>query len=817
MASGASLAIAISQSGAGPVEKAMEGLAKTVGKLGSAATAPIRALTGLGGALGGIAQTAAGFALGGALTQLPGALLDMAQGAAADEQATMRLSQSITNLGGDFDSIMGKVNDAIGAGQKLAFSDDDVRDSFQFLAAATGDADEALRRQKAAMDLARGANIPLATATKMLGKLNEENIEVFKKLGITLGDNATEASALAAVQAKFGGQAEAFANSTAGQFEQAKIAMAEIQESIGSALLPVLAKVGGVLAENLPAIQEWVGAFAGGVANIVGPALESLAPLVQDVFGRIVEFATPIMAILPDIGTAISQAFQFFTTGSGDIEVFRGVLNRLLGEEGAQGVIHVFTNLTGFVQHDLIPAFQTAGQIVSKVLSGDLAGALSQVGGIVKAVAPQIASALVEWGRQFVAWVQLMWPPFRDELGRLWTIVLAYVADQAPKIADVLLRWAGEFTAWVVPMIPGFLVELGKFGLAVGLKLGEMALEFARLFFTQWLPAFVGWTVDVAPEVIAGMEQFKVKLGEWIVHEGVPFMFGLGLEIGKAIVRGIWEGQFKLRDWLTDNLKNLMNNALDAVKRSLGISSPSKVWAEEVGQPIAWGIAAGIVEGRPMVQTALVETINFGALGDDWIADARMVGQQVGEAWINGLTAKMSDAEDVVLTIPEKVDGWLASSSMTAAKAGEELGVVVGDLVPVTDDATESARKWAAVLGTEFPAAVAAAKEGPFRDLGDLVDDIRKKIEKAIEAWRDLQHRISGGGSAAPMPMPGSSGGGPGPGGSGGPGAGVPGGFPGGEVAAVSIYQTIHEGTKEAVTAGTMDALARARIVSGVL
>lgn len=248
-------------------------------------------LGGLSGAFGNIASTAAGFLAANFLSKAPGALIDMAKGAAEDEAATARLEQSLRNyantlegvagneeeLGYAMQELMGDMDERIAKGQELAFTDDDVRDSMQSLLAATGDYAEAGKRQAAAMDLARGAGIPLATATKMLGKLNAENVEIFKKMGITLGENATEADALAAVQSKFGGQAQAYANSTAGQFERAKIAISEIQESIGAALLPVMAKIGTVLADNMPAIQAFVGELSEKLAARVVPVLEKVA------------------------------------------------------------------------------------------------------------------------------------------------------------------------------------------------------------------------------------------------------------------------------------------------------------------------------------------------------------------------------------------------------------------------------------------------------------------------------------------------------------------------------------------------------------
>lgn len=248
-----------------------------------------KATGGFKGALGDVAKIAGGFVIGQGIVKAPGFLLDAAKAAAEDEAATMRLEQALRNLGGNFDEHLKDVNAAIDAGQKLAFSDDEIRDSYQALAAATGDHEEALRRQKAAMDLARGANIPLAQATKMLGKLNEENVEVFKKLGITLGDNANEAEALAAVQQKFGGQAEAYAKSTAGQFEILQLRIGEAKEAIGAALLPVMTTLGTVLATQIiPAFEA--------VATATGPALTAVFHGLQAAFGAIQPILLPLAA-----------------------------------------------------------------------------------------------------------------------------------------------------------------------------------------------------------------------------------------------------------------------------------------------------------------------------------------------------------------------------------------------------------------------------------------------------------------------------------------------------------------------------------------
>lgn len=290
--------------------KQLKDVQDDLGKAEKSAKDADGALSKMGHAMGDMAKIAGGFVLAQGFMKAPGFLMDAAKAAAEDEQATARLQQTIRSLGGDFDAQLKAVNDAIAAGQKLAFTDDEVRDSFQFLAQATGSTEEALKRQQTAMDLARGANIPLAQATKMLGKMNEENVETFKKLGITIGENATEVDALAAVQAKFGGQAEAYAKSTAGQFEILKIKMGEAKETIGAALLPAMVKIGEVLASDvMPRIEAFAAA--------VGPAIQSGAKKAGEVWAqeiqpRIEAFVTWAKPKLAEFADWAGEQFQKF-------------------------------------------------------------------------------------------------------------------------------------------------------------------------------------------------------------------------------------------------------------------------------------------------------------------------------------------------------------------------------------------------------------------------------------------------------------------------------------------------------------------------
>lgn len=136
-------------------------------------------------------------ALGAASTAAMGFLSDAANAAAEDSASNDRLSQAIKNTGSALDANSPSIQAVIAANQDLAFSDDETRDSLALLIPATGSLDEALKRQKLAMDLARGTGMDLTTASKLLGKVTDENIGVLKRYGINLKEGSFTAKDLA--------------------------------------------------------------------------------------------------------------------------------------------------------------------------------------------------------------------------------------------------------------------------------------------------------------------------------------------------------------------------------------------------------------------------------------------------------------------------------------------------------------------------------------------------------------------------------------------------------------------------------------------
>lgn len=317
-----------------------------------------------------VGKIAGGFVLGAGILKAPGFFMDAAKGAAEDAAAMERLHQTFRNYAnmvgaeeGTFEKLNSLLDERITTGAKLAFTDDQMRNSFNLLLTATDDSTEAVKRQKAAMDLARGANISLETASKMLGKINEENVDTFKKLGIELPKTATEADALAAVQARFGGQAEAYANSTAGQFERAKISMAEMKESLGAQLLPVLTTVMTFVSTTvIPKMEEFMA--------IVGPRIEAAVQATGKVFRedimpavrQFVEYAQPKIQEFAESTVKVFRE-HIIPAAKAFIEYVKPKIAEFADYAGEK-----FKEFKGYYETDIKPALENIQKLIQYVV-----------------------------------------------------------------------------------------------------------------------------------------------------------------------------------------------------------------------------------------------------------------------------------------------------------------------------------------------------------------------------------------------------------------------------------------------------------------
>lgn len=308
------------------VNKALGNLGNTASKIG----ADFRKV-----ALG-IAGVAAGI---GAFT------VSAIKAAAADEAATAKLTAALKARKLGTDSVLAAVERQIIAGQKLAFTDDEVRASIEASTRFTKNYSQATKIQNVAMELSRATGIDLATATIQVGKAFQGN---GSKLLKTLGINAKVIkgqAALNAILAKTKGSAAAYADTLEGSFSVVSIQAGELKEQFGAAFLPAVTRLFKGLAPYMERFS--------GVITALTPKLQRFADqLVTKILDKLPMLMGQFEAEFPK---AIIKVEQFIDKIAG---IGKGA-DSLLGPGGSitllvTGIGAAFGGLKGAIAANLV-------------------------------------------------------------------------------------------------------------------------------------------------------------------------------------------------------------------------------------------------------------------------------------------------------------------------------------------------------------------------------------------------------------------------------------------------------------------------------
>jgi hypothetical protein len=330
------------------------------------------------------------FFAGAAVGKSIALLGDMVRQSRAEEVGITRLSTAVDNAGLSWQQHGAQIEKIIQARQRLAYSDGTLRDSLSILVAQTGSVTDALKLQLLAADLARGKNIDLATASEIVGKVAQGNVSILTRYGIVLKEGATAQEALAALQARFGGQAEAYANTAQGSADKMATAWENAQETVGGA-------VDGVLPLVANAATTWSGfgkqgiLAAGAVATFAKagqgatPVLTGLRSGITLLGGALKGlFLNPIgIAILAAAALAIGLKLLYDRS-----EGFRRIVNAV-----GDALRRVFGPILGWLGDrlgDLGKALGLVGDDAEQNLGEDFADGAAKAKSAIKSIAGEV-------------------------------------------------------------------------------------------------------------------------------------------------------------------------------------------------------------------------------------------------------------------------------------------------------------------------------------------------------------------------------------------------------------------------------------------
>jgi hypothetical protein len=234
--------------------------------------------------------------------------------AAADEAAQRNLALTIENTTTATSKQIAGVEDYISkTSLAIGITDDQLRPAFGRLVRSTKDVEEAQKLLNLALDISSATGKPLETVANALGKAYDGNLTSLGKLGLGLDQSIIKSKdfdkVFQSLTGTFGGFAENEAQSTEKAFARIKIASDEVQEQIGTALLPLIQELTAfILTDVVPIVQQFVNGLTG-VGGLVDGLSESeqmgltWGKRIRSLIGTIIEFKDELIAVAAVIGT----------------------------------------------------------------------------------------------------------------------------------------------------------------------------------------------------------------------------------------------------------------------------------------------------------------------------------------------------------------------------------------------------------------------------------------------------------------------------------------------------------------------------------
>jgi len=250
---------------------------------------------------------------------LPAAAAVAALGAAAvfSAKAAIQDAASQDQLAGVLRRSTGATTEQVAATEAFisslskatATADDELRPALASLAQATGNLGTAQQLLKVSQDLASSSGVDLATASDAVSKAYNGQMKGLATLDPSLRAVIESGASFEQVMAKVaettGGAAANAANTTAGRMKALQIRFGELQEQIGTKLLPVAEKLVGFLTNILDVVANNVGPFLA-LATAIG--LVATAVIAANIVIKLQAAALVLMKVAAVIATAVNFA-----------------------------------------------------------------------------------------------------------------------------------------------------------------------------------------------------------------------------------------------------------------------------------------------------------------------------------------------------------------------------------------------------------------------------------------------------------------------------------------------------------------------------
>lgn len=443
-----------------------------------------------------------------------------------------------------------------------------------------------------------------AALVTQIGAIAPALAPVFQALGPALtGLISSLGPALAAIAPALQG----VATGLAGAFKAIGPALAPLGTAIGAiltALSPLLPVIGQLVAAVATALAPVISALAGALKPVIAAIAGALTPILPPLTMAFVTLATALKPLIVLIGTTLGQVI---TALAPILTTLVGIITQVV-TAFAPLIEQLVTALTPILP-PIIEAFSAILQAILPLVPVliQLVTAMTPfVSLIISAIAPiiQFVAELIKWVtiNAVVPVIQAVVSVLTTIIGAV-TNVLAKVAGFVPTVISFFSNLASNVSSLVsglVNSVVGFFASLP----IRGVNAVRSIVSLLGNLFGQAKDAVVSRVRSLIGESVGFLVTLPGRAKSALSNIGSALV-----SAGSDLVRGLINGIKNVAGSVVDAARGVVQDAIDGAKSLLGISSPSKVFAE-IGKSTGQGFIKGFQGTEKDIQRSTQQAVD---------------------------------------------------------------------------------------------------------------------------------------------------------------------------------------------------------------